>query len=122
MSVLNEMLQAQLLHTDESGLSAAKKGGAPKAEEEQYHKETVNVQCDCSPERTICMVGLLPALGTRINTDSASKRKAEEGRFVRKANAGQLPSTSTYYHPLIPLPSQIDRVDITTFDCNLHST
>jgi len=41
------MLQAQLLHTDESSLSTAEKSGTPQTEEKQYHKETVNVHREC---------------------------------------------------------------------------
>jgi hypothetical protein len=50
MSILNQMLQAQLLHTNESSLSTAKKGGTPKTEKKQYHKEAVNGHPECSPE------------------------------------------------------------------------
>jgi hypothetical protein len=38
------MLQAQLLHTDESSLSTAKKGGTAKTDEKQYRKKA-NIHC-----------------------------------------------------------------------------
>jgi hypothetical protein len=77
MSILDQMLQAQLLHTNESSLSTAKEGGTPKTEKKQYHKEAVSGHPECSLESSICATSLLLALGKEINAASASNRKAE---------------------------------------------
>jgi len=44
------MLQAQLLHADESSLSTAEESGTPQTDEKQYHKDAVNGHPECSPE------------------------------------------------------------------------
>ena len=99
------MLQAQLLHANESSLGTAEKSGTPKAEEEQDHKEAVNVHPESPPELARCASTLLPALVRETGADSASKMKVERAGRVRKADTSQLASASTYYHPLNPLRS-----------------
>jgi len=44
VAILEQMLQTQLLYTNESSLSTAEKSGTPKTEEKQYHKDAVNVR------------------------------------------------------------------------------
>jgi len=44
MPTLDQVLQTQLLDTNESSLSTAEKTGTPQREEEQYNEKTVNVQ------------------------------------------------------------------------------
>jgi hypothetical protein len=43
VSTLDQMLQTQLLHANESSLGTAEKSGTPQTNEKQYHKEAVNV-------------------------------------------------------------------------------
>jgi hypothetical protein len=58
------------------------------------------------------------SLGRAIKADSALEKKAERAKQTRKANISQLSAASTYYHPLNPLPNQIDHLVIIDFSCN----
>ncbi|MGB6874386.1 MAG: hypothetical protein WBE46_09740 [Dehalococcoidia bacterium] len=62
---------------------------------------------------------MLPALGKEIKADSAPEKKAEGATRTGKANKSPLLAASTYYHPLSPLPNEIDHLAIINFGCNL---
>jgi hypothetical protein len=63
--------------------------------------------------------GLLPALGEDIKAKSASEKKAERTKKTGKANKSPLLAASTYYHPLGPLPHQIDHLATINFGFKL---
>jgi len=57
-------------------------------------------------------------LDREIEAASALEEKAERARQTRKADMSQLSAASNYYHPLNPLPNQIDHLVIINFGCN----
>jgi hypothetical protein len=61
----------------------------------------------------------MAAFGKEIKTKSALEKKAEKAKQPVKANKSQLSASSTYYHPLSPLPNQINVLSIINFGCNL---
>ena len=72
------------------------------------------------PEQMICVTRLLPALGKEKKADSASEKKAERATQTGKASISQLSVASTYYHPLSPLPHQIDHLAVINSGYNQH--
>ena len=60
------------------------------------------------------------SLGREMKADSALEKKAERAKQTRKANKSQLSAASKYYHPLNPLPNQIDHFIIIDFDYKLR--
>jgi hypothetical protein len=56
-------------------------------------------------------------LDREIEAASALERKAKRARETRKVNIGQLSAASNYYHPLNPLPNQIDHLVTINFGC-----
>ena len=46
-------------------------------------------------------------------------KKAERAKQTRKAKKNPLLAASTYYHPLSPLPNEIDHLATINFGCNL---
>jgi hypothetical protein len=63
---------------------------------------------------------LIRSLGSEMKAASALEKKAERARKTKKANKSQLSAASKYYHPLNPLPNQIDHLVIINFGCNPH--
>jgi len=59
---------------------------------------------------------LMRSLGREMKADSALEKKPERAKQTRKANKSQLSAASKYYHPLNPLPDQIDHFIIIDFD------
>lgn len=60
------------------------------------------------------------SLGREMKADSALEKKAERAKQTRKANKSQLSAASKYYHPLNPLPDQIDHFVIIDSGYNPH--
>jgi hypothetical protein len=60
------------------------------------------------------------SLGRAIKADSALEKNAERARQTRKATISQLSVASNYYHPLNPLPNQIDHLVTINFRYNLY--
>jgi hypothetical protein len=65
-----------------------------------------------------CATRLLPDLGEEIKDDSALEKKAERAKQTGKSNKSPLLAASNYYHPLSPLPNEIDHLVTIDSGCN----
>jgi len=54
-----------------------------------------------------------------MKADAASEKKARRAKQTGKANESQLSAASTYYHPLNPLPNEINHLATINFGCNI---
>jgi hypothetical protein len=63
---------------------------------------------------------LARALGREMNAASTSNGKVERAGQTGRADKSELLSSSTYCHPLHPLPNCIDHVTIINSGCNPH--